>query len=90
MDAGSGINLIYAKTLRAMHISLEFSLTRRTRRRRSSGVKNVDRRRSPIATRRPTSMNRLEAKRKEKRSISETKSNRTIHKRRIFTKAYAL
>jgi hypothetical protein len=24
MDAGSGINLIYAKTLRAMHISLEF------------------------------------------------------------------
>jgi hypothetical protein len=23
MDAGSGINLIYAKTLRAMHISLE-------------------------------------------------------------------
>jgi hypothetical protein len=25
MDAGSGINLIYAKTLRAMHISLEFS-----------------------------------------------------------------
>jgi hypothetical protein len=25
MDAGSGINLIYAKTLRAMHISLEFN-----------------------------------------------------------------
>jgi hypothetical protein len=24
MDAGSGINLIYAKMLRAMHISLEF------------------------------------------------------------------
>jgi hypothetical protein len=24
MDAGSGINLIYAKTLREMHISLEF------------------------------------------------------------------
>jgi hypothetical protein len=24
MDAGSGINIIYAKTLRAMHISLEF------------------------------------------------------------------
>jgi hypothetical protein len=24
MDTGSGINLIYAKTLRAMHISLEF------------------------------------------------------------------
>jgi hypothetical protein len=24
MDAGSGINLIYAKTLRVMHISLEF------------------------------------------------------------------
>jgi hypothetical protein len=24
MDAGSGINLIYAKTLRAMYISLEF------------------------------------------------------------------
>jgi hypothetical protein len=24
MDVGSGINLIYAKTLRAMHISLEF------------------------------------------------------------------
>jgi hypothetical protein len=24
MDAGSGINLIYAKTLQAMHISLEF------------------------------------------------------------------
>jgi hypothetical protein len=24
MDAGSGINLIYAKTLRAMHISLQF------------------------------------------------------------------
>jgi hypothetical protein len=24
MDKGSGINLIYAKTLRAMHISLEF------------------------------------------------------------------
>jgi hypothetical protein len=24
MDAGSGINLIYAKTLRAMHISMEF------------------------------------------------------------------
>jgi hypothetical protein len=24
MDAGSGINLIYAKTLRAMHVSLEF------------------------------------------------------------------
>jgi hypothetical protein len=24
MDAGSGINLIYAKTYRAMHISLEF------------------------------------------------------------------
>jgi hypothetical protein len=24
MDAGNGINLIYAKTLRAMHISLEF------------------------------------------------------------------
>jgi hypothetical protein len=24
MDAGSGINLIYAKTLLAMHISLEF------------------------------------------------------------------
>jgi hypothetical protein len=24
MEAGSGINLIYAKTLRAMHISLEF------------------------------------------------------------------
>jgi hypothetical protein len=24
MDAGSGINLIYAKTLRAMHMSLEF------------------------------------------------------------------
>jgi hypothetical protein len=24
MDAGSGVNLIYAKTLRAMHISLEF------------------------------------------------------------------
>jgi hypothetical protein len=24
MDAGSGINLIYAKTLGAMHISLEF------------------------------------------------------------------
>jgi hypothetical protein len=24
MDAGSRINLIYAKTLRAMHISLEF------------------------------------------------------------------
>jgi hypothetical protein len=24
MDAGSGINLIYTKTLRAMHISLEF------------------------------------------------------------------
>jgi hypothetical protein len=24
MDAGSGINLIYAKTLRAMHISLDF------------------------------------------------------------------
>jgi hypothetical protein len=24
MDAGSGINLIYAKTLRAMRISLEF------------------------------------------------------------------
>jgi hypothetical protein len=24
MDAGSGINLIYAKTLRAMHISLKF------------------------------------------------------------------
>jgi hypothetical protein len=24
IDAGSGINLIYAKTLRAMHISLEF------------------------------------------------------------------
>jgi hypothetical protein len=27
MDAGSGINLIYAKTLRAMHISLEFLKT---------------------------------------------------------------
>jgi hypothetical protein len=24
MDAGSGINMIYAKTLQAMHISLEF------------------------------------------------------------------
>jgi hypothetical protein len=24
MDAGSGINLIYAKTLQATHISLEF------------------------------------------------------------------
>jgi hypothetical protein len=24
MDAGSGINLIYAKTLQAIHISLEF------------------------------------------------------------------
>jgi hypothetical protein len=24
MDAGSGINLIYARTLRGMHISLEF------------------------------------------------------------------
>jgi hypothetical protein len=24
MDAGSGINLIYAKTLRAMHLSLDF------------------------------------------------------------------
>jgi hypothetical protein len=24
MDTGSGINLIYAKTLRAMHISVEF------------------------------------------------------------------
>jgi hypothetical protein len=24
MDAGSGINMIYAKTLEAMHISLEF------------------------------------------------------------------
>jgi hypothetical protein len=27
MDAGSGINLIYAKTLQAMHISLEFLKT---------------------------------------------------------------
>jgi hypothetical protein len=27
MDVGSGINLIYAKTLRAMHISLEFPKT---------------------------------------------------------------
>jgi hypothetical protein len=24
MDAGGGINLIYAKTLRTMHISMEF------------------------------------------------------------------
>jgi hypothetical protein len=35
-------------------------------------------------------MNRLEAKRKEKRSISENKSNTTFHKRRIFTKAQVL
>jgi hypothetical protein len=35
-------------------------------------------------------MNRLEAKRKEKRSISETKLNMTFHKRRIFTKAQVL
>jgi hypothetical protein len=35
-------------------------------------------------------MNRLEAKRKEKKSISETKLNTTFHKKRIFTKAQAL
>jgi hypothetical protein len=35
-------------------------------------------------------MNRLEAKRKGKRSISEAKSNMTFCKRRIFTKAQAL
>jgi hypothetical protein len=35
-------------------------------------------------------MNRLEAKRKEKRSISETKLNTAFYKRRIFTKAQVL
>jgi hypothetical protein len=28
MDAGSGINLIYIKTLRAMHISLDYATQR--------------------------------------------------------------
>jgi hypothetical protein len=57
------------------------ALARTTRRQQNSGVESIGRGWSLIVTRRSTSMHRLEAKRKEKRSILEAKQNAIFHKR---------